>query len=97
MVSCGANERLNTVPRSELPPRLVVPYRVWVLADKVNPAYGLPVADASKNMKIRKTCAITVEGENRAIARTTARPCRPIQVLPDKINRPSGLAPSLLV
>jgi hypothetical protein len=48
-------------------------------------------------MKIRKTCAITVEGENRAIARTTARPCRPIQVLPDKINRPSGLAPSLLV
>jgi len=39
MVSCGANERLNTVPLPELPPPVAVPYRV--LSAKIKPAYGL--------------------------------------------------------
>src|SRR5438105_3700195 len=43
MVSCGglvgANEILNTVPLSELPPTAAVPYRV--LPDRISPPYGL--------------------------------------------------------
>ena len=42
-ISCGGptgNERLNTVPRSELPPRDVVPYSV--LPDKTNPPGATP-------------------------------------------------------
>ena len=43
IVSCDAltdpKERLNTVPRPELPPSRAVPYRV--LPDKINPAHGV--------------------------------------------------------
>ena len=38
MVSCGRNERLNTVPAPKLPPAYAVPYRV--LPDKTNSPPG---------------------------------------------------------
>ena len=40
-VSCGGgtgSERLNTVPLSELPPPVAVPYKV--LPDRIKPAFG---------------------------------------------------------
>ena len=39
MVSCGANARLKTVPFAEVPPELVVPYKLY--PDKTNPPNGV--------------------------------------------------------
>ena len=62
-----------------------VPYRV--LPDKINPAIGLAPSllvlvtrsRCRETMQVRKTRAIGVDGEHRAIARTAACICRPIQ------------------
>ena len=68
----------NTVPLPELPPEYAVPYRV--LPDKINPASRISsVAAASETIQVRKTRAIGVDGEHRAIARTAATLRRPIQ------------------
>ena len=51
-----------------------------------------------ETMQVRKTCAIGVDGEHRAIARTAAlRTLSHTGCCPIKPIRPSGLAPSLLV
>ena len=47
-------------------------------------------------MQGRKTRAIGVDGKHRAIAELPPRSAVPYRVLPDKINPPIGLAPSLL-
>ena len=55
-----------------------VPYRV--LPDKINPASGsAPSLTASETMQGRKTRAIGVDGEHRAIAISAAIFRRPIQ------------------
>src|SRR5881396_1940409 len=54
MVSCGRNERLNTVPLPELPPEYAVPYRV--LPDKINPACGLTPSLLTKLLDAVKLC-----------------------------------------
>jgi len=47
-------------------------------------------------MKVRKTHAIGVDGEHRAMARTAAQTrAVPYRVLPDKVKPACGLAPSL--
>src|SRR5439155_21800 len=38
IVSSGGKEMLNIVPLPELPPKYVIPYKVW--ADKINPPDG---------------------------------------------------------
>ena len=82
------------MPLPELPPALAVPYRV--LPEKNQPATGLPsllVEEPScrrETMQVRKTRAIGVDGEHRAIARTAAIVAVPYRVLPDKINPAFG-------
>src|SRR5215207_1272995 len=96
MVSCGWNERLNTVPRPELPPRLAVPYRV--LLDKINPATG--VAPSLPPVKLNRFVNLvpSVFTANTVPLPELPPTCAvPYNVLADKINLADGLAPSLLV
>src|ERR1051326_5686966 len=98
MVSCGRNERLNTVPLPELPPPYAVPYRA--LPNKINPADGDPPSLQSVRQN-SWSVAKPVPSVRRA--NTVPAPelpplvAVPYRVLPDKINPASGFAPSLLV
>src|SRR5438477_90472 len=81
MVSCGRNERLNTVPLPELPPLPAVPYRV--LPDKINP-FGLPASYSFVKPEPSVLMANTV-------------PAVPYRVWPDRTRPADGLTPSLPV
>src|ERR1035437_4194670 len=102
MVSCGANERLNTVPLFTLPPCNAVPYRV--LPYKINPAYGLaPSLLALLLSSAVKLCRFVRAVPSVLTPNTVPLPelppyyAVPYRVLPDTINPAYGVAPSLLI
>src|SRR2546428_294993 len=96
MVSCGGNERLNTVPFPELPPCFEVPYRV--LPYKVNSANGL-----APSLPPIKVCRLVKPVPSVLIANTVPLPelppkdAVPYKALPTKIRPAIGCAPSLFV
>src|SRR6266496_2556929 len=101
MVSCGRNERLNTVPLPELPPLLAVPYRA--LANNINLAYGEAPSLLMPETKAEKLCRVVKPVPSVLTANTVPAPplpppaAVPYSVLPDKINSAYGFAPSLFV
>src|SRR5262245_44747633 len=103
MVSCGLNERLNTVPLPEVPPLLVVPYRV--LPDKINSAHGLAPSlfgqpsqeDAAKLCRVVKPVPSVLTANSVPFPELPPYCAVPYRVLPDKTNPACRLYPSLLV
>src|SRR5258708_295041 len=104
IVSCGRNERLNTVPLPELPPLRAVPYRV--LPDKINPACGLApsrLVETPEELVLLavKLCRLVRPEPLVLTANTVPWPelpppaAAPYRVLPDKTNPACGLAPLL--
>src|SRR6266581_975757 len=94
-VSCGWNERLNTVPLPALPPRYAVPYRV--LPDNTNPATGLAPSLRLKLCRVVKPVPSVFRANTVPLPELLPDCAVPYKVLPDKINPPCGLAPPLLV
>src|SRR5206468_9740787 len=90
------NERLNTVPRPELPPPCAVPYSV--LPDKINPAYGKdPSLPPVKLCRVVKPVPSVLTANTVPLPELPPRCAVPYRVLPDKINPAFGKPPSLLV
>src|SRR6266567_1078878 len=101
MVSCGRNERLNTVPLPELPPPCAVPYRV--LPDRINPAEGRapsPLAKvlgsvAVKLCRVVKPVPLVLTLNTVPLPELPPPSVVPYKVLPDTINPACGVTPSL--
>src|ERR1035437_5027667 len=98
MVSRGTgNERLNTVPLPELPPAHAVPYRV--LPDKCNSSTGFAPSllkePAVKLCRVVKTVPSVLSLNTVPLPEMPPPHAVPYRVLPDKINPPYGVAPSL--
>jgi len=86
----------NTVPPSLVPPESAVPYRV--LPDKINPASGVaPSLSAVKVCRFVKPVPSVLTANTVPLPLVPPLDVVPYRVLPDKINPPSGVAPSLLV
>src|SRR5262249_49911273 len=86
----------KTVPKLELPPREVVPYRV--LPDKVSAADGLaPSPPPVKLCSVVKAVPSIPTLKTVPLAEVPPAKVVPNNVSPDKISPAIGLAPSLLV
>src|SRR5438874_730557 len=96
IVSCGRNERLNTVPLPELPPCSAVAYRV--LPAKINPPCGpapslLVRGGETKGLEVSvKLCRVVNPVPSvltlNTVPSSELPPANvvPYRVLPDKIN-----------